>query len=102
MLDRAKKIAKQKGLTVREYLTNLMDGDEEDDEMESLTPLELSDPDVKILDDLDVKFAALPTRIFIARQAMHHLIVDKISDRILGILGEIYVWMKGGTTWSLY
>jgi hypothetical protein len=29
-------------------------------------------------------------------------IVARIADRILGILGEIYVWMRGGTAWSLY
>ncbi len=103
LLDRAKKIAKTKGLTVREYLTDLMDGDEEDDDkIESVISPELSDADVQILDDLDLKFAALPVRISSDYQPVHRLVIDKISNRILGILGEIYVWMRGGTTWSLY
>lgn len=31
--------------------------------IESVTPLELSDPDVQILDDLDLEFAALSGRV---------------------------------------
>ncbi len=102
LLDRANKIAKTKGITVREYLTDLMDGDEEDDEIESVISLKLPDIDVQILDDLDLEFAALSVRISSDYQPLNCLIIDEISDRILGILGEIYVWMRGGTTWSLY
>lgn len=82
-----------------------MDGDEENDEMASLTFLELSDPDVQTLDDLDVKFTVLPIRIFIDHQAMDHFIFDKTSDRILGVLAEIYLWMKGVTfsqVWTIW
>ena len=75
-----------------------MDGDEENDEIESVISLELSDVDIQILDDLDFKFAALPMWISSDYQPVHRLIIDKISDRILGILGEIYVWMRGGTS----
>jgi hypothetical protein len=104
LLDRAKKIA------VREYLTDLMDGDEESVEIESVISLELSDTDVQILDDLDLEFAALSGRVSSDYQPTINPIVARIAvgaqptvgNRILGILGEIYVWMRGGTAWSLY
>jgi hypothetical protein len=102
LLDRAKKIAKAKGITVREYLTDLMDGDEESEEIESIIPLELSDLDVQILDDLDLEFAALAGRVLSDNRPVTNPIVARIAERILGILGEIYVWMRGGAAWSLY
>jgi hypothetical protein len=79
-----------------------MDGDEESEEIESVILLELSDPDVQILDDLDLEFAAFSGRISSDVRPVTNPIVARIADRILGILGEIYVWMRGGTAWSLY
>jgi hypothetical protein len=40
-----------------------MDGDEESEEIESVISLESSDPDVQILDDLDLEFVALSGRV---------------------------------------
>ena len=99
---RAKKIAKAKGITVREYLTDLMDEDEESEEIESVIPLELSDLDVRVLDDLDLEFVALSGRVSSDRQPIINPIVARIAERILEMLGELYVWMRGGTAWSLY
>jgi hypothetical protein len=79
-----------------------MDGDEESEEIESVILLELSEPDVQILDDLDLEFAALLSRVSSDTRPVTNQIVARIADCILGILGEIYVWMRGGATWSLY
>ncbi len=79
-----------------------MDGDEGNEEIELVIPLELSDLDAQILDDLDLEFVALSVRILSDRQPIANQIVARIANRILGILGEIYVWMRGGVAWSLY
>lgn len=101
LLDRAKKIAQAKGLTVREYLTDLMDGDEETEEIESAITLELSDADVQVLDDLDLGFSALSEQISSDDRTVNNIIIERIAERILRIIEAVCVWMRGGRKWSL-
>ncbi len=102
LLDRAKKMAKAKGITVGEYLTDLMDEDEEPDDICVVAPIELSTEEVQILDDLDREFTTLSERISGNYQTLTSPIIDEIAKRVLGILGEVYQWITGGIERSLY
>jgi hypothetical protein len=82
ILDRAKKMAKLKGMTVEEFLGDLMDGAEDlgREPIEPATSIEETTELDQVLDDLDLEFPALSTGVPTAdRQIDRTVTVDEIS-----------------------
>ena len=98
LLARAKHLAKQKGITVGEYLTELMNGDEEPGEIEVDTQVE----QVQILDDLEREIIVLFERVSSRERMVISAIIEQLADRALGMLGVISDWMGRGIERSLY
>ncbi len=85
LLDRAKKIAKSKGITVREYLTDLMDVDEEGDDIGAIITHEFSDEQSQIFDDRVREHSAISDRFLLDIESITKPLVDEIYRQILKI-----------------
>ena len=102
LLARAKHLAKQKGITVGEYLTELMNGDEEPGEIQVVTQVEFAVEEVQILDELERELIVLFERVSSRERMVISAIIEQLADRALGMLGVISDWMGRGIERSLY